>query len=42
MVILEYSYSIFSSIKGKNGFLNEIAENGLLEVDAVGARIWVP
>lgn len=42
IVILEYSYSIFSSMKAKNGFLNEIAENGLSEVEAVGSRIWVP
>lgn len=41
MVIIEYAYSVFSNIKGKNNFLNEIAENDLAEVDDVGARTWV-
>lgn len=42
MGILEYSYPVLSSIKGHNDILNEIAENGLSEVNAVGARTWVP
>lgn len=38
---IEFGYSVFSSIGGKNDFLNEISENDLVDVNAVGARIWI-
>lgn len=41
MVILECGYSAFSSNKGKNDLVNNMAENDLAEVDAVHAIIWV-
>lgn len=29
MMIIEFGYAVFSRIKGKNDFLNEISENDL-------------